>query len=57
VTLRPTSRPWLERVAILFRRAPGAIALFAAPSSPFLSETEFGKFEQLLEQAQRRGQH
>jgi len=57
VTLRPTRRPWLERIAILFRRAPGSIAFFAAPNSPFVVETEFGEFERLLAQAQRRGEY
>ena len=51
VTLRPIRGPWLERVAILFQRTPGAIAMFAAPNSPFLVETEFEEFERLFEQA------
>jgi len=53
VTLRPSRRPWLEWMALLFRRAPGANAMFAAPSSPFLEETEFGHFESLFQEAQR----
>jgi hypothetical protein len=52
VTLRTTDRPWLERLAFLFRRAPGATSMFAAPNSPFLAETEFGEFERLCQQAQ-----
>jgi CHAT domain-containing protein len=57
VTLRPIRRPWVERIAILFRRAPGALAMFAAPNSPFLVETEFGEFEGLFEQARRLGEN
>ena len=53
VTFRAMRRPWLERLAILFRRAPGAIAMFAGPNSPFLVDTEFGEFERLLEQVGR----
>jgi len=53
VTLRPGSRPWLDRLAILFAHSPGAISMFAAPNSPFLADTEFGEFERLFEQAQR----
>ena len=52
VTLRTTTRPWLERVALLFRRVPGAVDKFAATGSPFLAETEFGVFERLIQQVQ-----
>jgi hypothetical protein len=40
-------------VAILCRRVPGAAAMFAAPNSPFLAETEFGHFEELFQQVRR----
>lgn len=53
VRLRPNRGAWLERLAILFRRVPGAIDMFAAPGSPFGAETEFGEFERLLEQARQ----
>jgi hypothetical protein len=53
VSVRTTRRPWLERVALLFRRVPGAITMFAASNSPFLAETEFGEFQRLFQQAQQ----
>lgn len=56
VTLRTEVRPWLERVALMFRRVPGAIDMFAGPNSPFLGETEFGEFEQLFQQAMQLSQ-
>jgi hypothetical protein len=57
VTLRAIRGPWLENVAILFRHAPGATEMFAAPNSPFLAETEFGEFERLFELARRAGEN
>lgn len=56
VTVRTTDRPWLDHIGLLFVRAPGAIDMFAASDSPFLSETEFGEFERLLQQAQMHSQ-
>lgn len=53
VTLRPSRGPWLERLALMFRRVPGAAAHFAEPNSPFIEDMEFGQFEKLLQEAQR----
>jgi hypothetical protein len=53
VTLRTMRHPWLERVALLFRRVPVAITMLAASNSPFLAVTEFGEFERLFQQAQQ----
>ncbi|MGB6946269.1 MAG: CHAT domain-containing protein [Bryobacteraceae bacterium] len=54
IFLRPVRDPWLERIAVLFRRVPGANALFGAAGSPFLEEMEFGHFETLLQEVRRR---
>jgi CHAT domain-containing protein/tetratricopeptide (TPR) repeat protein len=56
VTLRPLQRPWLERMALMFRKVPGASTMLAAPNSPFLEDTEFGHFERLSQEAQRQNQ-
>jgi CHAT domain-containing protein len=49
VMLRPVSQPWLEKLALVFRRVPGASSMFAAANSPFLEEMEFEQFESLLQ--------
>jgi CHAT domain-containing protein len=56
VMLRPVRGPWLERIALLFRRAPGASALLGAANSPFSEEMEFKQFESLLQQIGRQQQ-
>jgi CHAT domain-containing protein/tetratricopeptide (TPR) repeat protein len=51
VKFRPAGKPWVERLALLFRRAPGASAMLGAADSPFLEELEFSKFEGILQAA------
>lgn len=54
VTLRTSQRSWLERVALLFRRAVGALDLLTVPNSPFRAEMEFEEYEQLWRDAKQR---
>jgi hypothetical protein len=54
VALRSAGGPWLERIALLFRRAPGASAMLGASGSPFAEEIDFGHFESLMTVARER---